>query len=50
MRFTPRQIAGFLELGAARRKHDAAVQLAINALAAQGESKTINKRLRELSR
>ena len=50
MRFTPRQAASLLLLANHRRKQDAAIDLSLNALAAQGDAKTINKRIKELTR
>ena len=47
---TPRQAAGLITLANHRRKQEAAVDLSLAALAAQGDAKTINKRIKELSR
>lgn len=47
---SPKQIAGYLALAALRRKGEMAERLAIGALAAQGERKAINDKLKELGR
>ena len=48
--YTPRQIAALVDLAAQRLRRESAEQLAINAMAAQGESRAINKRIKNLSR
>lgn len=50
MGYSPRQLAAFVELAAKRKAREAAAMLSINAVAAQGDPKTINKRIKELSR
>lgn len=45
---TPRRLAAYLELASHRRREEAAERLAIGALAAQGDSKAIQKELDEL--
>lgn len=50
MTYTPRQAMAWLELKRIREKREAAAQLSINALAAQGKPRAINKRIKELSK
>lgn len=39
-----------MDLANKRRTHEAAVLLSLHALAAQGKAKTINKKIKELSK
>lgn len=50
MAMTPKQVSGFLGLEQVRRKAEAAERLSLTALAAQGDGKSINKRISELKR
>lgn len=47
--YTPKRLAGFLQLGFMRRKREAAEQLSINTLASRGEPKELEKQHRELA-
>ena len=46
---TLRQVSAYHDLVEQDRANDLAAQLATNAMAAQGKSKDINKRIKELS-
>jgi len=49
-RYTPRQIAAYCALAGRRQKYEMARQLSVTALASQGRSKDINKRLKDLQK
>jgi hypothetical protein len=48
MTLTPRQIAAYLEFGAKLDRMERANNLAITAIGAQGDGKTIEKTIKEL--
>jgi hypothetical protein len=47
MGYTPRQLQAFLVIAGARRQSELRDQLQINALAARGDAKAIQERLRD---
>lgn len=47
LRYTPRQIAAWLEAGMELHRQDMAMNFALAALAAQGEGKAIKKQIEE---
>lgn len=46
--YTPRQLAAYLFIANRRRKRELSEQLAINALAAQGDGEALKRQMREL--
>jgi len=48
MDYTPRQIAAFLTIAAARRRRELAEQIHVAALGAQGDGKAVKETLKEL--
>jgi hypothetical protein len=49
MDYSPKQLAAFLTIAAARRRRELAEQLNIQALAARGDDKAMKQTLKELS-
>jgi hypothetical protein len=48
--YTPRRLAGFLGFAARRQKREAAVTLSLHSMAARGDPKDVNARLKELGK
>ena len=48
--YTPRTIAAYNALIAERQRRDAAMRLSVNALAAQGKGKDIQRQVKEWSK